>query len=598
MLEKVTEDGTATAARIPGYTVAGKTGTAQIPNADGGYANAAWSATFVGFAPAQNPALTTFVMLSHPDHHTAASPRRRFSPPIMRYALRHFDIAPDRWPGLSSGPGEHAVSSPAARARDRRSDSKRSCALSPPRRSSESQRASWSPRSPTTTAGSAPGAPHCCLPGVHADGHDFAPLAARAGAVAFICERPLAGEAATVVQCRVGPGGARRAMALAACGFYGDPASSLRTVGVTGTNGKTTTTYLLRAVLDAHGWPTTVIGTLGGTRTTPEAPDLQRALAQARDTNRAAVALEVSSHALVQHRLDGYRHDMAVFTNLSQDHLDYHGTMEAYFAAKSLLFTPEHASQAVVNEDDAFGRRLLETVEIPVGTFSIAQAEQLEIGLQESRFRLEGHPVRVRPGGEINVRNALAAAAAARRLGVPSSTIAAGLSLAEAPAGRLEVVPNDIGAEIVVDYAHTPAGLAEILRAARVEVQPRAGRVIVVFGCGGDRDREKRPMMGSVATSLADTVVLTSDNPRSEDPLAIIAQVQAGCDGPAELVVEADRRRAIAEALASLRPGDVVVVAGKGHEAVQEVGDRRLEFNDRLVVLEELARMGHEAAPQ
>jgi UDP-N-acetylmuramoyl-L-alanyl-D-glutamate--2,6-diaminopimelate ligase len=289
---------------------------------------------------------------------------------------------------------------------------------------------------------------------------------------------------------------------------------------------------------------------------------------------------------------------VAVFTNLSQDHLDYHGTMEAYFAAKSILFTPEHALQAVVNEDDPFGRRLLETVEIPVGSFSIAQADELEVGLQESRFRLEGHPVRIRPGGEINVRNALAAAAAARRLGVPAATIADGLSVAEAPAGRLEVVPNGIGAEIVVDYAHTPAGLAEILRAARVEVEPRSGKVIVVFGCGGDRDREKRPMMGSVATSLADIVVLTSDNPRSEDPFTIIAEVQAGCDGSAELVVESDRRRAIAEALASSRPGDVVVVAGKGHETVQEVGDRRLEFNDRLVVAEELERMNHEAASQ
>ncbi len=443
-----------------------------------------------------------------------------------------------------------------------------------------------------------PGALHCCLPGGHADGHDFAPLAAHAGAVAFICERPLAGEAAAVVQLRVGPGGARRAMALAACELYGDPAASLRTIGVTGTNGKTTTTYLLRSVLEGHGWPTTVIGTLGGPRTTPEAPDLQSALAQARDTNRVAVALEVSSHALVQHRLDGYRHDVAVFTNLSQDHLDYHGTMEAYFAAKSILFTPQHALQAVVNEDDSFGRRLLETVEIPVGSFSIAEADELEVGLQESRFRLEGHPVRIRPGGEINVRNALAAAAAARRLGVPAATIADGLSVAEAPAGRLEVVPNGIGAEIVVDYAHTPAGLAEILRAARVEVEPRSGKVIVVFGCGGDRDREKRPMMGSVATSLADIVVLTSDNPRSEDPFTIIAEVQAGCDGSAELVVESDRRRAIAEALASSRPGDVVVVAGKGHETVQEVGDRRLEFNDRLVVAEELERMNHGAASQ
>ncbi|MGA3351611.1 MAG: UDP-N-acetylmuramoyl-L-alanyl-D-glutamate--2,6-diaminopimelate ligase [Acidimicrobiales bacterium] len=439
-----------------------------------------------------------------------------------------------------------------------------------------------------------PGALHCCLVGERVDGHEFAPAAALKGAVAFVCERLLEDEAASVVQLLVGPGGARRAMALAACVLWGDPASSLKTVGVTGTNGKTTTTYFLRAVLEEHGWPTAVIGTLGGPRTTPEAPDLQRALAHARDSNRSAVALEVSSHALAQHRLDGYRHDVVVFTNLSQDHLDYHGTMQAYFEAKELLFTPEHAFRAVVNEDDPFGRRLLETVAIPVGAFSIGQAEQLDVGLEESRFRLDGEPVRVRPGGEINVRNALAAAAAARALGVPAATIAAGLSAATGPAGRLEAVPTDIGVEVVVDYAHTPAGLMEILKAARAEAGPRSGKVIVVFGCGGDRDRDKRPMMGSVATKLADVAVLTSDNPRSEDPDAIIAEVRAGCDGTARLVIEPDRRRAIAAALEFAGGGDVVVVAGKGHETVQEIGDRLIEFSDRQVLAEELARITRE----
>lgn len=441
-----------------------------------------------------------------------------------------------------------------------------------------------------------PGALHCCLPGERVDGHDFAPLAAKAGAVAFVCERPIAGQAAEVVQLLVSRGQARSAMALAACRFFGDPASSLRTVGVTGTNGKTTTTYFLRSVLDSHGWPTAVIGTLGGPRTTPEAPDLQRALAEARDTNRAAVALEVSSHALAQHRLDGYRHDVAVFTNLSQDHLDYHGTMEAYFAAKSQLLTPEHALQAVVNEDDPFGRRLLESAGIPTEGFSLGQAQQLRVGLEESHFCLEGEPVRLRPGGEINVRNALGAAAAARVLGVPAATIAAGLSNAVGPSGRLEVVPNTIGVEIIVDYAHTPVGLAEILRAARTEVEAHTGKVILVFGCGGDRDREKRPMMGSIATRFADMAVLTSDNPRSEDPLAIIEEVRAGCDGSAQLIVEVDRRHAIADALGAAGPGDVVIVAGKGHETVQDFGNRSFEFNDRLVIAEELARMSAERA--
>ena len=441
-----------------------------------------------------------------------------------------------------------------------------------------------------------PGALHCCLPGDHVDGHDFAPAARRAGAVAFVCERPLQAEAAGAVQLVVGPAGARPAMALAACALWNDPASSLRTVGVTGTNGKTTTTYFLRSVFEAHGWATSVIGTLGGPRTTPEAPELQRALAHARDSQRPAVALEVSSHALVQHRLDGYRHDVAVFTNLSQDHLDYHGTMEAYFAAKAVLFTPEHARRAVVNADDPFGRRLIEGASIPTSVFSLAQADELHVGLEESRFRLDGAAVRVRPGGEINVSNALGAAAAARALGVPPSTIAAGLSLATGPAGRLEPVPNDIGATIVVDYAHTPQGLAEILHTARVEADARGGRVIVVFGCGGDRDRGKRPAMGSIATHLADVAVLTSDNPRSEDPVAIIDEVRAGCDGTARLVVETDRRNAIAAGLESAGAGDVVIVAGKGHETVQQARGKSIEFNDRAVIAEELARLGAEGA--
>jgi UDP-N-acetylmuramoyl-L-alanyl-D-glutamate--2,6-diaminopimelate ligase len=436
-----------------------------------------------------------------------------------------------------------------------------------------------------------PGSLFCCLPGSRRDGHDFAGLAAAAGAVAFICEHTLGVEVGDALQLVVPPGTARIAMARAACAFYGDPASALHTVGITGTNGKTTTTYFLRSVFESHGWPASLIGTLGGPRTTPEAPDLQRALAHARDSGRSAVALEVSSHALVQHRLDGYRHDVAVFTNLSQDHLDYHGTMEAYFEAKAQLFTPEHASRAVVNGDDPFGRRLAETTSIPVSIFSLAQAQELRVGLTESRFRLGGEPVRVRPGGEMNVRNALAAAAAARELGVTPASIAAGLSAATGPSGRLEAVPNGIGATVVVDYAHTPRGLEEVLGAARAEAGPSGGRVIVVFGCGGERDRGKRPLMGSVATRFADLAVLTSDNPRSEDPLAIIEEVRAGCDGTARLFVEPDRRRAIVTALESARAGDVVVVAGKGHETVQQIGDRSIEFNDRVVTAEELERL-------
>jgi len=433
----------------------------------------------------------------------------------------------------------------------------------------------------------------CCLPGTHADGHNFAAEAVGRGATAILCERLLDLE---VTQVRVAPGALRPSMATVAAAFYGHPSRALRMVGVTGTNGKTTVTHLVRAVLEHAGIPTGLIGTLAGERTTPESPDLQRRLAEFRDEGRQAVALEVSSHALAQHRLDGYRHNVAVFTNLSQDHLDYHGTMEAYFATKELLFRPEHAVQAVVNLDDEFGRRLLQGAAIPMGTFSLDQADGLEVGLLESRFRLEGEPVHLRLGGKINVKNALAAAAAARVLGVPASTIAAGLSAAEGPAGRLEAVPNSLGAKVVVDYAHTPAGLSEILQAARAEAAGNAGRVIVVFGCGGDRDRDKRPMMGSIATHYSDIAVLTSDNPRNEDPLGIIEQVVSGCDGNAQLVIEPDRRLAIAEALGAARTGDVVVVAGKGHENHQEIGGVSIEFSDREVITEELAALARKGA--
>jgi len=428
------------------------------------------------------------------------------------------------------------------------------------------------------------GALHCCLPGERVDGHDFAGLARRAGAVAFVCERPLGDEADGAVQFVVERGAARPAMAEAACALWGDPAAALRTVGVTGTNGKTTTTYFLRSVLQANGWPTAVIGTLVGARTTPESPDLQRAFAQARDAGCSAVALEVTSHALAQHRADGYRHDVAVFTNLSQDHLDFHGTLEAYFEAKANLFTPDHAEAGVANADDPYGRRLLATAPITTRPYALEDAKDLTVGLIESRFVLDGEPVRIQPGGTFNVMNALAAAAAAKLLGVPATTVAEGLSSAERPPGRLEPVANGLGATVVVDYAHTPAALAEVLRAARAEADRSRGRVVVVFGCGGDRDREKRPLMASAATHLADIAVLTSDNPRHEDPLAIIDEVRSGADGPARFEVEPDRRAAIALGVSICEPGDVLVVAGKGHEVTQQIGDELVAFDDRAVL--------------
>ncbi len=372
----------------------------------------------------------------------------------------------------------------------------------------------------------------------------------------------------------------------------GIPPAALHTVGITGTNGKTTTTYLLRSILEKAGWPTGVVGTLDGARTTPESPHLQRALARIRDEGIVAAVIEVTSHALVQHRVDGIRFDVAVFTNLSRDHLDYHETLEAYFAAKARLFTPERARFAVVNRDDEFGRRLLDRAEIPTVSYSLDDVRDLELGLAEASFRLGKRSVRLNLGGEFNVSNALAAAGAARALGVEPDAIVEGLARLGGIPGRFEAIEGAGGVVAIVDYAHTPAGLEGLLTAVRADRDaldvPDTPGVIVVFGCGGDRDRGKRPVMGEVASRLADVVVLTTDNPRSEDPKTIIEEIRAGMSGPAQLVVEPNRRTAIAGALRAARPGDVVVVAGKGHETTQQFADVTLPFDDREVVRAEL----------
>lgn len=428
-----------------------------------------------------------------------------------------------------------------------------------------------------------PGAVHFCLVGERADGHHFAASARRRGAVAFVVERGLGSGAEGAVEILLAPGEARRAMALASCWFYGDPARALSVVGVTGTNGKTTTTHLVASILEAHGWPTVVIGTLGGPRTTPEAPALQAALAAARDRGAQAVAMEVTSHGLARHRVDGIVFEVAVFTNLTQDHLDYHGDMESYFAAKALLFDPERSRRAVVNADDRYGRRLLAR-RGDARPFSLADASELSLGPDSSSFRLRGTPVRLPLPGRFNVVNALAAAAAAEELGVPVETVAEGLARARVVPGRLERIGRGSDPEAYVDYAHTPGALEAVLEAARSRASQAGGRVVVVFGCGGERDRAKRPLMGAVASRLADLVVVTSDNPRHEDPAAIISEVLAGAGGPAEVLVEGDRAAAIALALGRCGPGDVLVVAGKGHETTQEVGDERRAFDDREVL--------------
>ena len=449
-----------------------------------------------------------------------------------------------------------------------------------------------------TSQTAVPGSLFCCIPGRTTDGHRFAPDAVAAGAVALLCERPVdpAVLGRDVPQAVVADG--RVAMARAAAALHRHPSRRVAVVGVTGTNGKTTTTHLLRAVLEAAGRRAEVIGTLSGPRTTPEATELQAALAGAADRGATAVALEVSSHALALHRVDGTWFAVAVFTNLSPEHLDFHHGMDDYFAAKAALFSPERAGVAVVNADDPWGRRLLAAARIPTRTFSLADAAGLELGPDGARFRWDGHPVWLRPGGTFNVANALAAATAARELDVPPAAVAEGLSAALAVPGRLEAVDRGQPFRVLVDYAHTPAGLDACLRAAREMVGQAgsgsgsgSGRVIVVFGCGGDRDHAKRPLMGGIAARLADLAVLTSDNPRSEDPAAIADAVLAGVTRPDVVVVEPDRRAAIALALSSARPGDVVVVAGKGHETTQVTGDRVVPFDDRVVAAEELDRL-------
>lgn len=434
------------------------------------------------------------------------------------------------------------------------------------------------------------GALFCCVVGEHHDGHDFAALAAGAGAVAFLCEHSVSDAVGELPQLVVAPGTIRLAMAQAACEFFGDPSAAMTTVGITGTNGKTTTSFILRSIFEQAGLSARVLGTLDGARTTPEATVLQRTLAMFRDDGVEACAVEVSSHALAQHRVDGSVFKAAVFTNLSQDHLDYHDTMEAYFEAKSVLFRPELSKLAVVNADDPYGQRLIEHASIPTIAYSMTDVHDLVVTPHESTFRLGGVPVRMPLGGRFNVYNALAAAVTARALGISVNSIVAGLSTVPVIPGRFEAQDAGNGVTVIVDFAHTPNGLEEVLQAARaagardVSDAEATGRVIVVFGCGGDRDRGKRPIMGAVAGRYADEVVLTSDNPRSEDPLAVIEEIRAGLVCATPVHVEPDRRRAIIDAIAFAGTGDVVVVAGKGHETTQQFADRVVHFDDREVV--------------
>jgi UDP-N-acetylmuramoyl-L-alanyl-D-glutamate--2,6-diaminopimelate ligase len=452
-----------------------------------------------------------------------------------------------------------------------------------------------------------PGTLFFCVPGFDRDGHDFAPEAVARGAAALVVERPLGLGVPEIVVDSV-----RAAMApLAAC-FYGDPTATLRVVGVTGTNGKTTSAFLVRALLEAAGEQCALMGTVktvvGGVareavRTTPEAIDLQATFAAMLATGDRACAMEVSSHALELRRAEAIHYAVAIFTNLTQDHLDFHPTMEAYFLAKRRLFESDPAV-IVTNLDDGYGRLLAQdfpqAVTVAIDGSADYVARDVRTDLHGAEFTLvtaeRQLPLQSPLPGRFNVANVLGAVAAVHALGVDLDTIAAALPDVEPVPGRLEPVDEGQPFALLVDYAHTPDSLDNVLRAARAL---GGGHLICVFGCGGDRDRGKRPQMGRIAATLADRVVVTSDNPRSEEPGAIIGEILAGAvadDGSERrATVESieDRREAIARAVALAGPGDVVVVAGKGHEQGQEFeGGRKIPFDDAQVAREALRAAG------
>ena len=460
-----------------------------------------------------------------------------------------------------------------------------------------------------------PGDVFFALPGLKSDGRTFAHAALEAGAVAVVSDSAERWPAGASVQVRE----PRLALAQAANRFHDHPSRALRVVAVTGTNGKTTTTYLLEAIFRAAGWSAGVIGTTGArfagasrqlSFTTPESPELQGLLREMADAHLEAVALEVSSHALAQRRSYGLESDVVVFTNLSHDHLDYHGSMAAYLDAKLMLFDGRNGATAkrttaVVNLDDAVAPTVLSAAgrgRLAAVTYGRDARAQLRIGAVRGAsegLRIELMPADGEPAvtlllpmlGGYNAWNAAAAFAAARALGVRAEAAVRGLEGAPGVPGRLERVAAGQPFEVVVDYAHTPDALERALGAVREHF---AGRVLLVFGCGGDRDRAKRPRMGSVAAQRADRAWVTNDNPRSEDPADIARDVLAGAPH-GSLALELDRRTAIAAALAAATPGDVVLIAGKGHETTQTLGDRVLPFDDRQVARELLAAAGRRA---
>ncbi|WP_372442034.1 UDP-N-acetylmuramoyl-L-alanyl-D-glutamate--2,6-diaminopimelate ligase [Nocardioides limicola] len=455
-----------------------------------------------------------------------------------------------------------------------------------------------------------PGDLYAALPGARAHGIEYAPDAVAAGAVAILTDDAGAAAAPAGVPLLV-TDDPRAVLGAVSATVYGQPATALRLVAVTGTQGKTTTTRLAESAWQSGGVPAAVIGTVG-TRvagrdlatvlTTPEAPDLHGLFARMREDGVTACAMEVSSHALVLGRVDGVVFDVAVFTNLGRDHLDFHRDLEDYYQAKAVLFTPERTRLGLVNIDDEHGRRLAAEATVPVRTYAVEaedadwRAIDVRLGADGSTFTVLGPDgVRVAAAvplaGAFNVSNALAAIAASAEAGLDPVLVAAGIATGPGVPGRLERVDVGQACIAIVDYAHKPDAVAAVLDTLR----PLTGRLVVVLGAGGDRDPGKRTSMGAAAARSADLLVVTDDNPRSEDPSAIRAQIIAGAAGQCDVVEEGDRRLAIRRAVRGATAGDIVVVLGKGHETGQESGGVVRPFDDRVVLAEELRAL--EATP-
>jgi UDP-N-acetylmuramoyl-L-alanyl-D-glutamate--2,6-diaminopimelate ligase len=449
-----------------------------------------------------------------------------------------------------------------------------------------------------------PGTLFVAIRGLHTDGHQHVPSAIEKGAAAVVVDREVIHGAVTTIQVP----DSRKALALLATRWYREPAAKLRLIGITGTDGKTTTSYLLRALLQAAGHRTGLIGTVStsigksdtpSAYTTPEAPELQGCLHQMVSQGEEFVVMEVSSHALAMDRVYGIPYEMAVFTNLSRDHLDFHGDFEHYRDAKALLFKrlQGQRARAVINRDDPHAQFMMERTTVPVITFSAEK--QGDVHLLNARLTMEGSELEIRtPAGRLqlrspllgryNVFNTLAAVAAGIALDLSLDSMRQGVEGMSGVDGRFETMQPAGGFTVIIDYAHTPQALTRLLGAVR-EMSPR--RILLVFGCGGDRDRGKRPEMADAASQLADMIFLTTDNPRSEDPLEILRQAERGILPGTPHQVVPDRREAIRQGLRSARPGDVLVIAGRGHEPFQIVGEQKIPFLDRTVVLEELERL-------